>query len=124
MQRECSTLFHLHLAVWDDHNGRPYLIEMKDFAEKLYKSKTWQKCRQGYIKSVGGLCEKCLEQGRYAPAVIVHHKIPITANNINDPNITLNWDNLQAVCRDCHTELHTNRTVRYKVDELGRITAR
>ena len=97
---------------------------MKDFAEKLYKSKTWQNCRRNYIKSVGGLCERCLAQGRYTPAVIVHHVVPINANNINDPTVTLNWDNLQAVCRDCHKELHTNKVIRYKVDELGRVTAR
>jgi 5-methylcytosine-specific restriction endonuclease McrA len=97
---------------------------MKDFAEKLYKSKAWQHCRKGYIKSVGGLCERCLTKGRFVPAVIVHHKIPVTANNIDDPTITLNWDNLQAVCRDCHAELHNDRVKRYKVDELGRIFSR
>ena len=97
---------------------------MKDFAEKLYKSKTWQKCRQGYIKSVGGLCERCLEHGRYTPAEIVHHVVHIDASNINDPTVTLNWNNLQAVCRDCHKELHTNKVVRYHVDDLGRVTAR
>ena len=97
---------------------------MKDFAKRFYKSKAWQQCRAAYIKSVGGLCERCLEQGRYTPATLVHHRIEITPNNINDPNITLNWGNLQAVCRDCHAEAHTNRVVRYTVDELGRISAR
>lgn len=97
---------------------------MKDFAKSFYKSKAWQQCRASYIKSVGGLCEKCLAQGRYTPATLVHHRIEITPNNINDPNITLNWGNLQAVCRDCHAELHTHKEIRYKVDELGRIYAR
>lgn len=99
-------------------------FNMQKFAEKLYKSKSWQKCRAGYIKSVGGLCERCLAQGKITPAVIVHHKIEITPENINNPMIALNWDNLQAVCRDCHAELHTNRVIRYKVDEMGRILTR
>lgn len=97
---------------------------MKDFAKRFYKSKQWQQCRASYIKSVGGLCEKCLAQGRYTPATMVHHRIEITPNNINNPDITLNWNNLQALCRDCHAEIHTHRELRYKVDDLGRIFAR
>lgn len=97
---------------------------MKDFAKRFYKSKQWQQCRGAYIKSVGGLCERCLAQGRYTPATLVHHRTEITPTNINDPNITLNWNNLQAVCRDCHAELHTDRVMRYRVDELGRVYAR
>ena len=26
--------------------------------------------------------------------------------NITDPNITLNWDNLEALCRTCHQNEH------------------
>ena len=26
--------------------------------------------------------------------------------NINDFNITLNWDNLQALCLECHNSVH------------------
>lgn len=97
---------------------------MREFAEKLYKSREWQRCRAGYIKSVGGLCERCLQRGIYRPAVIVHHVIEINPNNVSDPTVTLNWDNLQAVCRDCHAELHEKKVSRYKVDDLGRIHAK
>ncbi|MDR0918710.1 MAG: HNH endonuclease [Oscillospiraceae bacterium] len=35
---------------------------------------------------------------------IVDHIIPITPENNDDPDITLNWDNLQLLCLHCHNE--------------------
>ena len=95
---------------------------MKEYAEGFYKSKEWKKCRAAYAKIRGGLCERCLKAGRYVPGEIVHHKIHITPDNIGSPDVTLSFDNLELVCRDCHTAIHTGRDVRrYKVDELGRV---
>lgn len=79
---------------------------MKPWAEKLYNSKTWHDCRDGYIKSVNGLCERCLKEGKIEPGKIVHHKIYLTPENINNPNIALNWDNLEYVCQDHHNFEH------------------
>lgn len=93
---------------------------MKEFAKAFYKSKTWQNTRAAYAKSVGGLCEKCLDKGIYKPGEIVHHITELTPENINNPEIALAWDNLRLVCRDCHAEEH-GRKKRYKVDEFGRI---
>ena len=94
---------------------------MKPYAESLYKSKAWQHCRDSYIRSVGGLCERCLKKGLIVPGEIVHHKVYISPDNINDPAITLNPDNLELLCRDCHAEEHTDRRKRYKLDNLGRV---
>lgn len=95
---------------------------MKDYSKSLYKSKAWQKTRDAYARSVGGLCELCWEKGVLRPGEIVHHKIPITPDNINDPCITLSFDNLQLVCRDHHAQIHDRRQRRYKVDDMGRVT--
>ena len=95
---------------------------MKEFAKQFYKSKQWQHCRDNYLKSVGGLCENCLQNGKYVPAVIVHHVINITQQNITNPEITLNWDNLRCVCRECHAQEHSHKPRRrYEVDEYGRV---
>ena len=93
---------------------------MQKYAESFYNSKTWHSCRTAYAQSKRGLCERCLKKGIVKAGEAVHHITPITPENINDPNITLSWDNLMLVCRDCHGELH-RRPRRYKVDELGRI---
>lgn len=97
---------------------------MKEWAKSFYKSQAWKRCRAAYAASVGGLCERCLSRGMYTPGVIVHHKIVLTPDNISDPSVTLNWDNLELVCRDCHAELHDARRRRYKVDPNGGVVSR
>ena len=97
---------------------------MQDFAERLYKSKAWQACRRSYLQSKGGLCERCLNKGLYRPAVIVHHKVYLTAENIGNPEITMNWANLEALCRDCHEQEHSGTGRRYKVREDGTVIMR
>ena len=98
---------------------------MQDYAVSFYKSQAWKKCRDAYAKSKGGLCENCLRKGIYAPGDIVHHKIHLTPLNIEHPEITLDWDNLQLLCRACHADIHAGREEgrRYRADELGRVTA-
>ena len=75
---------------------------MKEFAKSFYKSAKWKKCRKAYIDSRvlvdGGVCERCKEKLGY----IVHHKMPLTPENINDEKITLSFDNLRFDCKDCH----------------------
>ena len=93
----------------------------QEYASQFYASTAWKKARAAYAKSRGGLCERCMEKGLYRAGVIVHHKIHITPENINDPSVVLNWDNLQLVCRDCHAEIHGRLNKRYKLDELGRV---
>jgi hypothetical protein len=77
---------------------------MKPWAEKFYKSKAWQECRQAYFIYRHGICERC---GR--PGEIVHHKEYLTPANINDPNITMGFDNLELLCQDCHNKEHSKQ---------------
>lgn len=93
---------------------------MKEFAESFYKSTGWKNCRDAYLKSKGGLCEECYKMGKIVPAEEVHHIVFITPDNVNDPNVTLNFGNLVALCRECHRRKHTNRK-RYTIDEYGRV---
>ena len=94
-----------------------YGVYMQPWAEPFYKSKRWQATRLAYLKSKGGLCERCLKRGLYRPAQVVHHKQYITEETIDDPRITLDWNNLEALCKDCHQEEHTRfgQHGRYKI---------
>lgn len=94
---------------------------MQKFAEAFYKSRDWRNTRELYMQRAGGLCERCLAAGMYKPAEIVHHKIHLTKDNINNPKVALAFDNLEALCRDCHAEAHGEGVKRYKLDELGRV---
>jgi len=94
---------------------------MKPFAERFYKGKAWQKTRDAYWQYRQGLCEICLSKGIIKPCEIVHHKIELTPDNITDPTITLNWENLCCLCRECHAKVHGKQTKRYSIDDLGRV---
>jgi len=96
---------------------------MKDYARQFYSSKQWQRTRKAYAKSKLNLCEVCLSKGIIKPGEIVHHKIHLTPDNINNPLVTLDWNNLQLVCRDCHAEIHelNQRKRRYKIDSCGNV---
>lgn len=94
----------------------------KEFSREFYKSNAWQNCRLNYIKSVGGLCEDCLAKGIYKPGAIVHHITNLSPDNIHDPTVTLSWDNLRYVCRDCHAAEHRHvRERRYIIGPDGHV---
>lgn len=65
----------------------------------------WYQLSRRYRKQ-HPLCERCLQFDRTTPATEVHHKVPIR----QDPSLRLNWDNLMAVCRQCH-EIEERETV-------------
>ena len=87
--------------------------------ERFYVSRAWKKCRAAVLSEHGGLCEICLGKGLIVPAVHVHHRIPITPDNLDDPRITLDSSNLMALCEECHAEQH--RKKRWRCDAMGRV---
>ena len=93
---------------------------MKEYtkqAKKIYKSRKWKKVRECYLSSRNYICELCGN-----PAVIVHHKTPINSTNINDLEILYSFDNLQALCIECHNKIHfSNQQKNYTFDELGNL---
>lgn len=79
----------------------------KDYAKQFYQSAQWRKTRDAYADSVYWLCERCYKnKGLIHQGDIVHHIVHITPENIDDPNVTLNWDNLEFVCREEHNRIH------------------
>lgn len=102
---------------------------MKEYtaeAKRFYKSKIWARTRAAYVKSVDGLCERCLRSGLYNPGVIVHHRVHLDAAGLRDPEIALSFDNLELLCQDCHNkEHHSSKPARrYDYDTVGNIINR
>ncbi len=58
----------------------------------------WRRVRQAYLESVGSICEGGCGG---APAVQVHHLVPVAMGGA-----LLEFDNLMAVCLDCHENMH------------------
>lgn len=73
----------------------------RNFAKQFYKSKEWQRVRLLIIQKQFNICNRC-----DGPVDEVHHKIYLTPENINDPNIALSEDNLEGLCRNCHMREH------------------
>ena len=95
---------------------------MKSIDHGFYDSPQWERCREAYLQSVGYFCERCKARGIYEPAKIVHHKIHLTADNYTNPAVAFNFDNLEALCQDCHNKEHFGRTDRrYEIGEDGRL---
>lgn len=96
---------------------------MKEIDGSFYRGSAWAKCRASYIKSVGGLCETCKARGLYRAGKIVHHKIPLTNDNITDPAIAYGFNNLVLVCHQCHEDIHKSKK-RFYFDANGKIFER
>lgn len=68
----------------------------------FYQSKEWQLLRQAKWVDADGLCEMCRAKGIIKAAKEIHHKIPIE----EDWSKRLDYDNLIALCSDCHNQQH------------------
>lgn len=111
--------------------------------KRFYDSKEWQYLRDTYAESQDRICERCgracyrkndsrykrlRQQGQDVVFGIVHHKEHLDNKLINDPEVSLGWDNLEFLCITCHNEEHQplkqeTKEVREDVvfDESGRI---
>ena len=101
-------------------------MNRSEAVEAFYTSWKYRKSKKAYAKSVGNLCEECLKRGIINPGTKEkplenHHKIPLTDDNINDPNITLNWDNYELLCKKCHDAKKQKMPKRWKVQPDGKV---
>lgn len=101
----------------------------KEWTDGFYLSKPWRKTRDAYYRLQRGKCERCMAEYMTGvrsmedinPGIIVHHKIELTPDNINDPHITLSFDNLELLCMDHHNKQHKAKPKRYSFDAAGNI---
>ena len=68
---------------------------------EFYHKKQWRQLSKVFLLSKNYICERC---GK--PAVIAHHRKHLNAGNIDNAEISLNPDNLEALCMDCHNAEH------------------
>lgn len=76
----------------------------KEYSTGFYNSKAWINTRDAFMQSKNFICERCGSPGK-----IAHHKSYITPLNINNPVVTLNWDNLECLCQECHNQEHSRK---------------
>jgi predicted kinase len=69
-------------------------------------SERWIRFRLGLIAERGPVCQKCGRVITNPLDCIGHHITELTPENVNDPMISLNPQNVLIVCYDCHNEIH------------------
>jgi 5-methylcytosine-specific restriction protein A len=65
-------------------------------------SRTWEQLRATFL-SANPLCVMCRNNGKLTPATLAHHKVKLTNGGTND------WDNMTALCHECHSRLHAGQ---------------
>ena len=100
---------------------------------KFYNSKLWNQVKNTIWLKQNLLCNRCGKPvyvdglSEWLPknkrrTGIVHHIEYLNDININDDNLTINEDNLEGLCKECHElEHHKPTSIReeYMFDENG-----
>lgn len=84
------------------HNDRHKLYNQYDRSAEdtaFYSSKEWRQLRPMAIARDNGLCVHCLANKRVIPFKEIDHIIPLRV----DRSKALQLDNLQCLCKQCHT---------------------
>ena len=104
----------------------------------FYNSKAWKTVRKNIWLKQNLLCARC-GKPVYVDGIseyltkdnrrigIVHHKVYLDNSNIYNDSITLDENNLEGICKECHElEHHQDVVVRngYLFDEDGNLVQR
>lgn len=84
-----------------------YYTSLKAF----YNSDDWRKCKEYVLNSRLNEYGETIDEHTGKPIyqkyeLVFHHKIPLTLQNVNDPNISINPDNIAIVSFKSHNEIH------------------
>lgn len=71
---------------------------------QFYTGYDWRQFRLNLILERGNKCQRCGRTTKQSN-LIGHHKIPLTLENVNDSNISLNQNNIDIICSACHNEI-------------------
>ena len=80
----------------------------------FYKSDSWRAARELKIMTVNGLCERCGAIG-----IEVHHIKRLNVDNVKDASVSIDSENLELLCRECHNKEHKRFSKETYFDEEG-----
>ena len=78
----------------------------KPWAMRLYQSKAWADLRQTLIAERGMRCEECGRIILRSSEIVADHIKELTPDNVTDPAVALNQENIKLICEDCHNRKH------------------
>lgn len=65
--------------------------------DRMYSQQWWRRLRQMVLRREPW-CRMCRAEGRFTPATEVDHIVPVSKGGTNE------MDNLQALCKSCHSK--------------------
>lgn len=77
--------------------------------QRFYASREWAAVRDLAILRAGGRCQRCGWLAGSADEMrelIGHHVRPLTMETLSDPSVRSNPENVEVLCRRCHSRLH------------------
>lgn len=77
-----------------------------DILHSFYSSKPWRELSYNLKIERGGKCERCGCRPEKFSSLIGHHKEELNEENVTDPNIALNPNNIEIICQTCHNREH------------------
>lgn len=86
---------HKH-GYCDKHADQAVTWKKSPTAKQDRGGRPWRRIRQRVLERDKGLCQPCLSQGKYTPAVEVDHIVNIASGGTDSDT------NLQAICDPCH----------------------
>ena len=86
-------------------NQRNENTASREIRRKAYNNTEWRKLRDTYIKE-HPLCEDCLNEGKVVPAEDIHHIRSPFQNGECNKALLLDYNNLMALCKQCHNKRH------------------
>ena len=96
--------------------------DMRELRRKAYNQVSWRKTRDTYMKE-HPICEECLKYGKVTPAEDIHHiNSPFKNGEINY-TLLLDYNNLMALCKTCHSNIHNRQEGKQTVQDVLRTLA-
>lgn len=83
------------------------ILVLKNDMHDFYSSSEWSKLAARAREMQHNECQRCKAKGYYRACEIVHHKLYVKLR----PDLALDLDNLECLCRECHEEEHAERQV-------------
>ena len=68
---------------------------------RFYHTAQWKKISRAYMQMQNYVCERCGGVG-----TICHHRRYLTPQTVKDFSLSLNFDNLECLCMNCHNKEH------------------
>lgn len=88
---------------------------------RLMNSKEWRDLRNAKLEA-NPLCERCQQRGKVVAACCVHHLTEVESGRTEQEcrDLCYRWSNLQALCLECHREIHIAARTWTKDNHLDR----